>query len=277
MAGRGKIESPHGDAADMMREDPVDNAAIASGLPNLTRPARILPDPRGCRRAADHDRLHRQGRALSASSIGRWPTGSSCPARTFSAGGWTKCWARRIIAPASRCSPPHWPGNGNFSPPISTIRPADCLRSRPIMFRRRMPDGNVVGMILLVQDITEQRAAERALKESEARFRRIADSAPVMMWVTRLDRTRDFVNDAYAEFTGLSREEARVLDWRERIHPDDQDQLVAESIAGEASLKPFTPGSALPAARWGVALASLGLPAAVRDRWGIVGLHRCGE
>jgi len=100
--------------------------------------------------------------------------------------------------------------------------------------------GEVVGMILLVQDITEQRAAERALKESEARFRRIADSAPVMMWVTRLDRTRDFVNDAYAEFAGMSREEARALDWRERIHPDDQERLVAESIAGEASLQPFT-------------------------------------
>ena len=105
---------------------------------------------------------------------------------------------------------------------------------------QRDAEGNVIGMIILVQDITEQRAAERALKESEARFRRIADSAPAMMWVTRLDRTRDFVNDAYAEFTGLSREEARVLDWRERIHPDDQARLVAESVAGEASGKPFT-------------------------------------
>jgi len=100
--------------------------------------------------------------------------------------------------------------------------------------------GKVIGLILLVQDITEQRGAERALKESEARFRRIADSAPVMMWVTRLDRTRDFVNDAYAEFVGMSREEARVLDWRERIHPEDQARLVAESVAGEASLMPFT-------------------------------------
>lgn len=105
---------------------------------------------------------------------------------------------------------------------------------------QRDASGNVIGMILLIQDITEQRSAERALKESEARFRRIADSAPVMMWVTRLDRTRDFVNDAYAEFAGLSREEARVLDWRTRIHPDDVDRLVAESVAGEANLKPFT-------------------------------------
>ena len=60
----------------------------------------------------------------------------------------------------------------------------------------------VLGFIGLTSDVTEQRAAERAMSESEARFRRIADSAPVMMWVTRLDRTRDFVNDAYAEFVG---------------------------------------------------------------------------
>ena len=53
---------------------------------------------------------------------------------------------------------------------------------------------------MVVKDVTEQRVAERALKESEARFRRIANSAPTMMWVTRLDRVRDFVNDAYVDF-----------------------------------------------------------------------------
>ena len=102
------------------------------------------------------------------------------------------------------------------------------------------PDGEVIGLILVIQDVTEQRASELAIRESEARFRRIANSAPVMMWVTRLDRTRDFVNDAYAEFAGLSREQARTLDWRTRIHPDDVARLVEESVAGEASLKPFT-------------------------------------
>jgi PAS domain S-box-containing protein len=98
--------------------------------------------------------------------------------------------------------------------------------------------GEVRGIIIVVQDVTEQRIAERSLKESEARFRRIANSAPAMMWVTRLDHVRDFVIDAYAEFAcgpGCDREEARTLDWRERIHPDDVERIVAESIAGEAS------------------------------------------
>ena len=57
--------------------------------------------------------------------------------------------------------------------------------------------GAVDGVVMVIADISEQRATEQALRESEARFRRIANSAPTMMWVTRLDRVRDFVNDAY--------------------------------------------------------------------------------
>src|SRR5207237_2907626 len=64
--------------------------------------------------------------------------------------------------------------------------------------------------------------------------------APAVMWVTRRDGVRDVVNDHYAAFTGLSADEARTLDWRTRIHPEDVERIVAESIAGEASLQPFT-------------------------------------
>jgi PAS domain S-box-containing protein len=102
-------------------------------------------------------------------------------------------------------------------------------------------DGRVDGIIMLVKDVTEQRIAERALKESEARFKRIANSAPELMWVTRLDRTRDFVNDAYMEYLGTDdREFARAYDWRDGIHPDDVERILAESIAGEASGQTFT-------------------------------------
>jgi PAS domain S-box-containing protein len=99
------------------------------------------------------------------------------------------------------------------------------------------------GIVIVLNDVTEQRIAERSIRESEERFRRIANSAPALMWVTRLDRVRDFVNEAYAEFAcgpGGGIEEARTLDWRARIHPDDVDRIVAESIAGEASLERFT-------------------------------------
>ncbi|MGY4397208.1 PAS domain S-box-containing protein [Sphingomonas sp. UYAg733] len=71
-------------------------------------------------------------------------------------------------------------------------------------------------------------------------FNLIADSAPVPMWVTRLDRRRNFVNRAYVDFLGVSYADAVDFDWRVILHPDDQDRILAESIAGEASLKTFT-------------------------------------
>ena len=101
-------------------------------------------------------------------------------------------------------------------------------------------DGKVAGLIMLVEDVTEQRTTGRALKESEARFHRIADSAPIPMWVTRLDRSRDFVNDAYVDLMGVSREEAQHIDWVSRIHPDDRPRMIAETIAGERSGQSYT-------------------------------------
>ena len=42
------------------------------------------------------------------------------------------------------------------------------------------------------------------LATTEARFRNLADSAPVLMWVSRLDGTREFANRAYVDFAGAT-------------------------------------------------------------------------
>jgi len=60
------------------------------------------------------------------------------------------------------------------------------------------------------------------------------------MWLTGLDRKRRFVNRAYVSFLDMAYEEALDFDWREILHPEDHDRIVAESIAGEATLKPFS-------------------------------------
>ncbi|HWW11817.1 MAG TPA: PAS domain S-box protein, partial [Brevundimonas sp.] len=86
----------------------------------------------------------------------------------------------------------------------------------------------------------ERARAEGAVRESEERFRAIADTAPVLIWVTGADRVREFVNQAYVAYNGGTYEEARLADWRAVIHVDDHDRILRESIAGEATGQPFS-------------------------------------
>lgn len=238
MAGRGKNESPDGGTVEMTRDDPAVEVAIAAELPapgaldfsQILAVADALPIMIGF--IGRDERYRFVNRAL-AEWFGR-PRKEILGQTMRDMLGEENYRARQPLFAAALAGERQWFA-ADFHHPARGL-----LAVQADYVPQQDAEGQVVGMILLVQDITEQRAAERALKESEARFRRIADSAPVMMWVTRPDRTRDFVNDAYAEFAGLSREEAMLLDWRERIHPDDHDRLVAESVAGEASLKPFT-------------------------------------
>lgn len=85
----------------------------------------------------------------------------------------------------------------------------------------------------------ERATAEAEVRESEARFRSVADSAPVLIWVTRADRRRAFINQAYMEFHGGEYDDALTADWRAALHPEDVDRVLAESVAGEASRIPF--------------------------------------
>jgi PAS domain S-box-containing protein len=76
-------------------------------------------------------------------------------------------------------------------------------------------------------DITESKRAEENLRESEERFRTMADSSPVMIWVTDAAGRIEFVNRSYLEFFAISREQAAQLEWSEIVHSDDREYLEA--------------------------------------------------
>jgi PAS domain S-box-containing protein len=113
------------------------------------------------------------------------------------------------------------------------------IRSRIVSQPRPSGDGQLIWDGLLI-DVTDRRRTQEALRESEERFRRIADSAPVPMWVTGLDRKRQFANIAYVEFLGVPYDEAIDFDWRKVLHPDDAHRIYAEQQAKESTLQPFS-------------------------------------
>jgi PAS domain S-box-containing protein len=88
--------------------------------------------------------------------------------------------------------------------------------------------------------LREQEDALEAIRESEERFRVIANSAPVPIWVTSASGPREFTNFAYQEFLGVSYDEALTYDWRRAIHPDHLPRILKEQVAGESSGKTFT-------------------------------------
>jgi PAS domain S-box-containing protein len=73
----------------------------------------------------------------------------------------------------------------------------------------------------LITDITEAKRAELAHRESEERFRLVANAAPVMIWMSGPDKLCNYFNQPWLEFTGRSFEQELGNGWAEGVHRDD--------------------------------------------------------
>jgi PAS domain S-box-containing protein len=81
-----------------------------------------------------------------------------------------------------------------------------------------------------VGDLLETANHQQALRESEARFRTMADNAPVMVWVADEQHRCTYLSKSWCAFTGQSEADGLGFGWSNVVHPDDREAVYREFV-----------------------------------------------
>ncbi len=85
----------------------------------------------------------------------------------------------------------------------------------------REDDGTIIGYVKIMRDLSEAKRTDDALRESEGRFRTLADAVPQVIWANDAEGKANYFNGRWFEYTGLSFKESANLGWQAIVHPDD--------------------------------------------------------
>ena len=101
-------------------------------------------------------------------------------------------------------------------------------------------DPAIEAVVINYRDITGRKHSQEALEESERRFRTMADTAPVMIWMSEANGFYSFCNKAWLSFTGQAVGNELGNGWKKQIHPDDSVRCMQVYLKAFEAKEEFT-------------------------------------
>jgi PAS domain S-box-containing protein len=101
------------------------------------------------------------------------------------------------------------------------------------------PDGSTSGVMLVGREVTDIVLESKRMENSEHYYRRLADTIPVMIWITRPDGYCTYVNQKWYNYTGQPPEKTLGHEWMHVVHPEDVKRMKTGFQQANASQAPF--------------------------------------
>lgn len=99
--------------------------------------------------------------------------------------------------------------------------------------------GRTAGVATIARDLTNRLSPEQVLRESERRFRAMANAVPVMLWSGTPEMPRDWFNEAWLDFTGRPLDQESGDGWTAGLHPGDSERCRNALSVAFGQRRPF--------------------------------------
>lgn len=104
----------------------------------------------------------------------------------------------------------------------------------------QLKGGEVIGAVVTFLDITERKRSEQTVRESEERFRLVANTAPVLIWMSGPDKLCTYFNQPWLDFTGRPLESQIGNAWVDLVDPDDRERCFDTYAQAFEHRQPFS-------------------------------------